>query len=402
MLLNGMKVVSFCHYLQGPACTQYLADMGADVIKIEPPHGPFERHWSGANVFVGSVSGFFLAANRNKRSFAVDLKKAEGRELVHSLIDQADVVVENFRTGVMERLGFDYETLRQRKPDIIYASGTGWGLDGPMVGRTAQDLIIQARSGLVAATGPADRPTAIGCAIVDQHGGALLALGVLAAYVKKLKTGLGTHVQGSLLNSGLDLQTEPLTNYMSSRPGRSVFKRQENLISWFHEAPYGVYRIADKSVVIPTNEIAKVAAALDSDALRALQDLDRYAERDKLAAAVADAVRHWKYDDLAKAFDNHGVWYGVVQDYEDVAADPQIAASNVFREVDVNGETATLVNHPLRYDGQVPELRTLSTAIGSHTVEILTELGLAASEIEKLVEDGIVLNPTDLTHQAAE
>src|ERR1700691_6023454 len=101
MLLNGMKVVSFCHFLQGPACTQYLADMGADVIKIEPAKGPFERHWSGANVFVGGVSGFFLAANRNKRSFAVDLKSSEGKELVLRLVDPADVVVENFRTGVM-------------------------------------------------------------------------------------------------------------------------------------------------------------------------------------------------------------------------------------------------------------------------------------------------------------
>jgi crotonobetainyl-CoA:carnitine CoA-transferase CaiB-like acyl-CoA transferase len=402
MLLNGMKVVSFCHFLQGPACTQYLADMGADVIKIEPRNGPFERHWSGANVFVGGVSGFFLAANRNKRSFAVDLKSPEGKELVLRLIDQADVVVENFRTGVMEKLGLAYEELRKRKPDIIFASGTGWGLHGPMVGRTAQDLIIQARSGLVAATGPQDRPTAIGCAVVDQHGGALLALGVTAAYVKKLTTGQGTHVQGSLLNSGLDLQTEPLTNYMSSRPGRSVFERQENLISWFHEAPYGVYKIGDRNVVIPTNEIPKLAEALDSAPLRALQHLDRYTYRDNLAATVAESVKNWMFDDLAKAFDAHGVWYGIVQDYEDVANDPQIAASNVFRHVDVNGETATLVNHPLRYDDQVPPLHTLSTATGSHTIEILRELGFSPPEIQRLLGDGVVYTPADKASHAAE
>lgn len=131
----------------------------------------------------------------------------------------------------MEKLGLSYEDLKQRKPDIIFASGTGWGLNGPMVDRTAQDLIIQARSGLVAATGPGDRSNAVGCAVVDQRGGALLAMGILAAYAKKLTTGKGTHVQGSLLNSGIDLQTEPLTNYMSSRPGSGVFKRQENLVS---------------------------------------------------------------------------------------------------------------------------------------------------------------------------
>jgi crotonobetainyl-CoA:carnitine CoA-transferase CaiB-like acyl-CoA transferase len=390
LLLKGIKVVSFCHFLQGPACTQYLADMGADVIKIEPAHGPFERHWSGAGAFVGGVSGFFLAANRNKRSFSVDLKSPEGKEIIYKLIEGADIVVENFRTGVMEKLGLSYEDLRARKPDIIFGSGTGWGLNGPMVGKTAQDLIIQARSGLVAATGPKGRPTAVGAAIVDQHGGALLAMGLLAAYVKKQRTGQGTHVQGSLLNSGLDLQTEPLTNYMSKRPGRQVFDRQDNLISWFHEAPYGVYQLADRSVVIPTNEIANVAEALDCQALRELATLDRYKDRDVLAAAVAEEVRKWKYADLAAAFDAHNVWYGIVQDYDDVADDPQVIANNVFKKVSINGEMATLVNHPLRYDGEVPQLHTLSTTTGSHTLEILEELGFGEAERSRLVSGGIV------------
>lgn len=402
MLLQGMKIVSFCHYLQGPSATQYLADMGADVIKIEPARGPFERSWSGANVFVGGVSGFFLAGNRNKRSFSVDLKNPEGRELVLKLIDQADAVVENFRTGVMEKLGLSYEDLKKRKPDIIFASGTGWGLKGPMVGRTAQDLIIQARSGLIAATGPHDKPTAVGCAIVDQHGGALLAMGVLAAYAKKLTTGQGTHVQGSLLNSGLDLQTEPLTNYMSSRPGSGAFKRQENLISWYHEAPTGVYKLVDAEVVIPTNDIANIAEALDSDALRALQHLDRYDDRDALAAAIAEAVREWTYEDLSRAFDARSVWYGIVQSYEDVAADPQMLANDVFREVDVNGETATLVNHPLRYDGKVPELHTLSTTVGSHTAEILREMGMSDAEVDRLFARNIVFGATQALQDVAE
>lgn len=402
MMLDGMKVVSFCHYLQGPASTQYLADMGAQVIKIEPAKGPFERSWSGASVFPGGVSGFFLAGNRNKRSFSVDLKSAEGKELVLRLIDEADAVVENFRSGVMEKLGLSYEDLKRRKPDIIFASGTGWGLDGPMVGRTAQDLIIQARSGLIAATGPAKRSTAVGCAVVDQHGGALLAMGVLAAYVKKLTTGEGTHVQGSLLNSGLDLQTEPLTNYMSSRPGRKVFERQENLVSWYHEAPTGVYRIADAQVVIPTNDIPNIAEAIDSDALRAIQHLDRYDHRDELAAVIAAEIKDWTYADLSRAFDARGCWYGIVQDYDDVADDPQIRACNVFREVEINGETATLVNHPLRYNGKVPDLHTLSTEIGSHTSEILTEMGIPAEEIQRLFAAGVVFGPKWGKQTAAE
>src|SRR3954447_7915753 len=129
-LLEGLRVLSFCHYLQGPAATQYLADMGADVIKVEPLSGAFERHWSGGDTFVDGISAFFLSGNRNKRSLAVDLKQSEGRDLILRLIKRFDVVVENYRPGVMERLGLGYEDVRKVNPNIIYASATGFGADG--------------------------------------------------------------------------------------------------------------------------------------------------------------------------------------------------------------------------------------------------------------------------------
>ncbi|MEO8136519.1 MAG: CoA transferase, partial [Betaproteobacteria bacterium] len=179
MLLDSMKVISFCHVLQGPACTQYLGDMGAQVTKIEPIAGERSRRWAGADM--GKVSGLYLCAFRNKRLFAVDLKSPEGRELILTLIDKADVVVENFRPGVMERLGLSYEALKKRKPDIIYASGTGWGSKGPMLARESQDLIIQARTGMMAATGiKRGEARPVGSAIIDQHAGALLAMGIVA------------------------------------------------------------------------------------------------------------------------------------------------------------------------------------------------------------------------------
>ncbi|KAB2857954.1 MAG: CoA transferase, partial [Bauldia sp.] len=172
-MLKDVRITSFCHYLQGPAATQYLADLGADVIKIEPIEGAYERRWSGANVFVNGVSGFYLAANRNKKSVALDLKAPEGREIALKLIEQSQVVVENFRPGVLDRLGLGYEAVKVRKPAIIYASATGFGASGPDKDRPGQDLIMQARTGLMAGTG--DRfagPTAVGCAAIDQHGGA--------------------------------------------------------------------------------------------------------------------------------------------------------------------------------------------------------------------------------------
>ena len=193
--------------------------------------------------------------------------------MVERLLASADVVMENFRPGVMERLGLSYERMQALKPDIIYASATGFGASGPMVARPGQDLLIQAYCGLVAVTGQLDtRPTAVGHAAVDQHGAAILALGIVGAYVKKLKTGQGTRVEASLLNAGLDLQTEPLTIYLTRRlqadDGRKLFTRNENLATWFHEAPYGIYRCADAWLALSINDTAKLARALGSDGWR--------------------------------------------------------------------------------------------------------------------------------------
>ena len=200
----SMRIVSFCHYLQGPAATQYLADLGADVIKVEPIGGAFERHWSGGKSFVQGVSAFHLSANRNKRSLAINLKKPDALKVMLQIIDTADVIVENFRPGVMDRLGLGYAALKKRKPDIIYASATGLGANGPASQRPGQDVLMQARSGLVAASGNRETgPTIVGAAVVDQHGASLLAMGILAAFSCRLQTGKGTRVEASLFQAGI-------------------------------------------------------------------------------------------------------------------------------------------------------------------------------------------------------
>jgi crotonobetainyl-CoA:carnitine CoA-transferase CaiB-like acyl-CoA transferase len=394
-MLGDMRVVSFCHYLQGPAATQYLADMGAEVIKVEPPQGAFERHWSGANTFIGGVSAFYLCANRNKRSIAIDLKHPEAREVVSRLIGRADVVVENFRPGVMERLGFGYAEVRARKPDIIYASSTGFGSNGPEAAKPGQDLLIQARSGLVAATGhPKDRPTPVGCAAADQHGGALLAMGIVAAYVKKLSTGEGTRVEASLFNAGIDLQTEPLTLYMSRAAPPEAFDRDRNLATWFHGAPYGVYPMADCFVALSLNDLGNLAEALGSERLAALKDLDPYEGRERYTPVLAEELAERRLDEVTEAFDARHVWYARVQNYDDLKHDPQAIHSQVFREVPLGNQTATLVNHPLRYDGEVPGLRHLALEAGEDGRDILADLGYAPSEVETLIDCKVVFAPS--------
>jgi crotonobetainyl-CoA:carnitine CoA-transferase CaiB-like acyl-CoA transferase len=393
-LLVRMRVVSFCHYLQGPAAAQYLADMGADVIKVEPPSGAYERHWSGANAFVDGISAFYLAANRNKRSLAVDLKHSEGKELILRLLERADVVMENFRPGVMDRLGLGYDQVRARNPAVIYASATGYGPSGPMVDRPGQDLLIQALSGLIAATGH-ERPTAIGFAAADQHGAALLAMGILGAYVRRLQTGLGTRIDASLLNAGLDLQTEPLTLYYSGRARPDAFRRDVNLATWYHEAPYGVYRIADGFLAVSLNDPKKLAAALNSQALAGLAGLDRYEERDRYARTLAEELAPRRYEDLVPSLDAQAIWYARVQGYDELRGDPQIRHNQVFREVPVGNRTATLVNHPLRYDGEVPPLRRLALRLGEDTRAVLSELGYRAAEIDDLIARRVVAAPPE-------
>ncbi|MAP18377.1 MAG: CoA transferase [Aurantimonas sp.] len=394
LLLDGIKVVSFCHFLQGPAAAQYLADMGADVIKVEPVAGAHERHWSGAKVFVEGVSGFYLCANRNKRSIGIDLKSEGGREIALRLIAEADVVMENFRPGVFARLGFSEDEMRRVNPNVIFASASGFGSSGPMVGRPGQDILIQAASGMISATGaPSRGATAVGAAVCDQHGGALMAVGILGALLKRERGGKPTRVESSLLNSGIDLQTEPLVNYFAGNLGRDRFDRDENLATWFHEAPYGVYPARDGDMVISLCTDTALAEALSSDTLRGLVGHDRYEERDAFAAAVRDATHTMTLAELSARFDEHGVWYSPVQTYDDLADDPQIAHCEVFRDVEVRGRKVRLVNHPNRYDGQVPELRFMALEIGEHTREIMTEIGYAGEEIDGMLARGAVVEP---------
>ncbi|MFA5663480.1 CaiB/BaiF CoA transferase family protein [Castellaniella sp.] len=388
-----MKILSLCHYLQGPGAVQYLADMGADVIKLEPLGGAYERDWSGADVYVGGVSAFYLCANKNKRSLTLNLKSAQGREIFFRLIETVDVLVENFRPGVLDRLGLGYEQLRQRKPDLIYASATGFGSTGPMVDKPGQDLLIQARTGLMAVTGVPSRPTAVGCAAVDQHGAALLAMGILGAYVRRLSTGQGTRVEGSLFNAGIDLQAEALTGYLSGGFRRDRLEHDEHLATWFHQAPYGIYKARDGFVAISNSDPVTLAKALQSEALLALADTDRFQARDHYAQLVAQAVAGFSLAELSAAFDPLGLWYAPVQDYDDLRNDPQALHNQVFRHIEINGQAGTLINHPLRYDGQVPALHTVALAAGEHSREILARLGYGEDEIDGFVASNVTTVP---------
>jgi len=393
MLLNGMKVVSFCHYLHGPAATQYLADMGAEVIKIEPPGGPLERRWSGGDSFVDGVSSFFLSANRNKRSLAVNLKHPDSRQIIQGIISRSHVLVENFRPGVLDRLGYGLEEVRRIRPDIIYVSATGYGSSGPMKDSPGQDMLAQARSGMIATMGDyGSRPVPAGNAIVDQHGSTLIAMGIVAAYVKQLQTGEGTRIEANLLNAALDLQTEPLTSFLS-RPDLTsgIFRRDPHLATWYHPAPYGIYQMADCFVAISMNNTAgPLADLLNNEVLKELSGKDLMKVRDVFANELAKSLKELRLSEMAEHFDRIGIWYARVQDYTDLRDDPQVSANQVLRDVPIRQSKATLINHPLRYDGKVPELRHIATRCGQDGRDILKELGFDGNQVQEFFSNGVL------------
>src|SRR5947207_13128817 len=216
-ILAGIRVLSFTQFLLGPSGVQFLADLGADVIKVEPPGGRlWERNWSGADLFQNGVSVFFMLAHRNQRSLTLDLKPPEGGAVARRLVEGADVLVQNFRPGVMARHGLDWETAKALNPRLIYVSASGYGESSPYRDRPGQDLLMQAFSGLASISGRAGQPPIpVGTAVIDQHGAALLAMGVLAALLERARTGKGLRVEASMLKAALDLQLEVASYHLN-------------------------------------------------------------------------------------------------------------------------------------------------------------------------------------------
>jgi crotonobetainyl-CoA:carnitine CoA-transferase CaiB-like acyl-CoA transferase len=392
MVLEGLKIVSFCHFLQGPAAMQYLSDMGAQIIKIEPPQGAFERHWGGADTArIGGVTSFFLSANRNALSLAIDLKKPDAREVLFRLIENSHVLAENFRPGTLDRLGLGYVEVKARKPDIIYASASGFGSTGPYADRPGQDLLIQAMSGLAATTGKGDvGPTPVGCAAADQHGAALFAMGIAGAYARWLKTGEGTRVESTLLGAGVDLQMESLVAYYASGATQESFRRDPRLGSWFHEAPYGVYLLKDAHVAISMAKVARLAEVLESPALAALAGRNAYQHRDEIAATLGEILLGYNFVQLHERFTEHGIWHTRIESFDDLLENPQLKHNNTFSDADINGETVKLVNHPVRYDGAPPPVASFALTPGAHTRDVLAGAGFSDSEINGLLRDDVV------------
>jgi crotonobetainyl-CoA:carnitine CoA-transferase CaiB-like acyl-CoA transferase len=392
-LLKGIRVVSFNHFLLGPMGIQALGDLGADVISVEATEGAWQRHWSGGNVWRDGQSALHLCANRNKRNIALDLKTPKGKEIALKLVDSADVVAENFRPGVMEKLGFGYETLKQRKPGLIYASASGYGPDGPYAEKPGQDLLAQALFGMMAITGQVETgPRPGGASIIDHHGAALLAMGILAAIVRRERTGKGCRVDANLMQAALDLQAESLVTWLNSahRPPINAYRQ---VAGWYYAAPYGVYPTQNGHMALSLSPLSVIGEAIGEPRLAGFSQEDTWTRQDEIGDLIAARLRTGTTAEWIVRMEPLKIWHAPVQGYAEIAEDPQVNHMQALVTVEGAGPTkapVTIVNHPVRYDGEAAEVRLPPQPLGAQTHEILSELGFSDAEIATLATDKVV------------
>jgi crotonobetainyl-CoA:carnitine CoA-transferase CaiB-like acyl-CoA transferase len=377
-LLEGVLVLDMSQFLSGPFSALRLADLGARVIKIERPDGgDLCRRLYLSDTELGGDSTLFHAINRGKESFAADFKNAGDVESIRKLVARADVVIQNFRPGVIERLGFDYESVRKINPGIVYASITGYGDDGPWRSLPGQDLLAQARSGVMWLNGDEEQgPVPFGLAIADLLAGNAIVQGVLAGLLRRGRSGRGAHVSTSLLEALIDFQFEVLATYLNDggrTPKRSAFRNAHAYLS----APYGVYHTSDGYLALAMTPLAKLAPLLDMPELAALPADAPFRERDAIKRAIAERFVARTTAQWLAILQPHDIWCANVMTW------PELFESENFRLLDMvqtlsrgDGFSVRTMRSPLKVDG----LRGLSTRpaprIGEHTEALRREFAL--------------------------
>lgn len=392
MQLDGIRIVSFNHFLMGPLGIQFLADLGAEVIAIEPIKGAFQRHWGGSNAKrAGGETTLDLVANRNKKSVCLNLKDLDALEIAKKLAANADVVAENFRPGVMDKLGLGYETLKEMNPNVIFASASGFGPDGPYVNRPGQDMIAQSLSGLAWITGKeGEVPRLVGTSAIDHHGAMIFAAGILGALVRKARTGEGGRVDVNLFSAALNLQAESLVCYFNGeRPERS--QQPSHVGSWYHEAPYGIYQTADCYIGLSLGNLPLMLEAIGAGGEFQAEQNEAYARRDEISKFFASKLRVKTFAEWAEIFEAHDIWFTQVNDYDALAEDPQQLHNGDLIKVEAwTGEEITLIANPVRYNGKTAPVTMAPQKLGAQTSEVLTDLGLSHEEQKALRKKGAI------------
>lgn len=385
--LSGLRVLEFTHMVMGPAAGLVLADLGAEVIKVEPIGGDKTRNLKG------SGAGYFPMYNRNKKSLAIDLKSEEGKAIALALADQADVFIENFRPGALEALGFGYSALSARNPRLIYCSEKGF-LDGPYAHRTALDEVAQMMGGLAYMTGPPGRPLRAGASVIDVTGGMFGAIGILAALNERQTTGKGRHVTASLFETTVFLVGQHIAQYAVT--GSPAAPMPARVSAW---AVYDVFDAKGEEKVfvgvVSDGQWTSFCKAFGLDDWAADPSLagnnDRVARRDLILPRLRALFAGYSKQDLMDKLEKIGLPFAPIQRPEDLLEDPHLLANGSLLNMHLpEGGEVSLPALPLTLDDDRPGLMLDPPRIGAHSVEVLGALGHSPEEIQDLVSRGLV------------
>lgn len=362
--LSGLKVLDFSQFLAGPYCALKLADLGADVVKVERAGmGDLSRYLYLTDTKIAGESTIFHAINRNKRSVAVDMKSDTDKTALRALIAEADVMLQNFRPGVMERLGFGYEAVKEINPTIVYGTVTGYGSVGPWVDLPGQDLLAQARAGVMWLSGGAkDGPVAMGLPVADVLAGAALAHGVLALLLRRERHGMGGRVETSLIEVLADLQFELLTTWFNDG-GRTPVRSSNNPAHAYLAAPYGLYATANGHVAIAMGKLDVLADLCGIG--DAIAGLDPFADRDAIKAELARALAEKPTDHWMEGFIKADIWAAPVMDWAALMESGVLDTLDMVQDIargDVRLRTTKL---PLTIDGVRPASSRAAPDLGN-------------------------------------
>jgi crotonobetainyl-CoA:carnitine CoA-transferase CaiB-like acyl-CoA transferase len=390
-ILSGIRVLDCSIAMAGPFAAQRLGDLGADVVKVEPINGEWQRHVAAGGATGKRINVSFLSLNRNKRSLAVDLKSADGRALLHDLVKDADVFLQNYRPGVAARLGMDYETLAAINPRLVYVSISGYGEDGPYRDYPGQDLLLQSMSGAMMSTGAAGQPPSpAGLYVVDAVTAYTAFEGALAALFHRERTGEGQLVQVNMLDAITTLQMQELSVFTVG--GKPQVRSAEPHGHTYIRAPYGVFATTDGYITIAMAPLQKLGELIGEPFFAGLDDeTDSWKLRDEIFARTRVRLAMRSSAEWLALFREHDIWAAPVYGYAELVDDPQILHNGTFVEYDhpTEGRVRT-PGFPIRFSKTPCTVVRVAPQVGEHTREILREAGKEDAEIERLLAAGVV------------
>ena len=378
--LEGLTVLEFSQFLSGPYAGLRLADLGARVIKIERPEvGDLCRNLYISDTDLEGDSTLFHAINRNKESFAANLKDAKDIELIKKLIKKADIITQNFRPGVIERIGLDYKNVKKINPKIVYGTISGYGSDGPWSSLPGQDLLAQSRTGLVWLNGNGgEAPTPMGLAVADMLAGHTLVEGILAAVIKRFRTDIGSHVETSLVEALLDFQFEVLTTYFNDgnrKPQRSSYNNAHAYLS----APYGIYKTSNGYIAIAMTPLPQLGELLDLNSIKDLYDQKEwFTKRDEIKKQIGDWIEKETTEHWLSILEPADIWCAKVLDWETMVKHEGFKILDMVQRIKRDdGLDIETLRCPIKIDGEIFKSSKAAPKIGNDNNSIMKEFGIS-------------------------